>query len=386
MDIHKNYVVIAAVNEMQETILEPIRIEMDDLSWWVEKNLDSEDQVVLEVGSNAWPIVDLLRTVTGSVVAANPYKTKLIAEAQIKNDKVDALALAQLLAAHFICDVWVPDADVRDQRALAGHRATLQRQCTQVKNRLHNVLHRHNLRCPENSLFSKAGRQWLLSLALPQTDTLQVRHLLRQLDLLEQEWDETDRLIARLACQDPRVPRLMQMCGIGYYTAYALVAAIGDISRFSAPEKLTSYFGLVPRQYHSGGRAFNGHITKAGNPLGRWVMTEAARAAVRWDPHWRRVHDRIARRRGSNIATVAVARKMLVVIWHLLTGSTIYRHMRPQTFVTKLQQWGYRIGRHHLPANTTKEFVHDHLSDIGLQELAQSLVTKRNGRLSVQPA
>jgi transposase len=387
IDIHKHYVVIAAVDEKQQTLLEPTRVEMDDLSCWVKEYLTREDTVALEVSSNSWPIVDLLRTVTDEVIAANPYKTKLIAEAQIKNDKVDALALARLLASNFICDVWVPDADVRDQRALAAHRATLQKQCTRIKNRLHNVLHRHNLRCPEKSLFSKAGRQWLLSQALSQTDSLQVRHLLRQLALLEEEWDETDRLIARQACQDPRVPRLMQMAGIGYYTAFAILAAIGDINRFAAPEKLAAYFGLVPRQHQSGGHAFYGHITKAGNPLARWVMTEAARAAVRWDPHWHQVHERIARRRGSNIATVAVARKMLTVIWHLLTDYTVYHHLRPQTFVTKLQAWGYRIGHRHLPADSTKEFVYDHLSALGLEDMADSISAKgRNGRLRVHPA
>ena len=241
------YVVIAAVNEAQQVILEPVRVMMPDLPRWAEQHLTPSDEVVLEVGCNSWPIADLLRTCAGQVVAANPYKTKLIAQAHIKNDKVDALALARLLASRFICDVWIPEPCVRDQRALAAHRATLRKQCTQTKNRLHNLLRRHNLHCPEKSLFSVAGRQWLLSLSLSQTDALQTRHLLRQIDLLRQELDEADRLIARVACQDPRIPRLMQMCGIGYYTAFAIVAAIGDIRRFVCPNKLTAYFGLVPR-------------------------------------------------------------------------------------------------------------------------------------------
>lgn len=387
MDIHKAYVVIAAVNETQQVILEPVRVMMPDLPQWAEQHLTRNDEVVLEVGCNSWPIADLLRTCAGQVIAANPYKTKLIAQAHIKNDKVDALALARLLASRFICDVWIPEPCVRDHRTLAAHRATLRKQCTQTKNRLHNLLRRHNLHCPEKSLFSVAGRQWLLSLSLSQTDALQARHLLRQIDLLQQELNEADRLIARVACQDPQIPRLMQMCGIGYYTAFAILAAIGDIGRFACPNKLAAYFGLVPRQHQSGGHAFNGHITKAGDSLSRWVLIEAARVAIRWDPHWRQVHDRIARRRGTNIATVAVARKMLVVIWHLLTDNTVYDHLRPQTFVTKLQEWAYRIGSTHLPASSTKEFVQDRLSALGLETLARSLTTKgRNGRLCVQPA
>lgn len=386
MDIHKNYVIAAAVDAQQQVILKPTRIEMAHLPEWAAQHLTLKDQVVLEVGSNTWPVIDMLSGFAGQVIAANPYQTKLIAAARIKNDKVDALALAQLLAAQFIPEVWVPDDQVREQRGLAAHRATLQQQCTQVKNRLHHLLHRHNLRCPHPSLFSPAGRRWLLSLALPLADRLQVQHLFCQLDTLEAELDETDRLIARLASQDPRVARLMQVTGIGYYTAFAILAAIGDIDRFSHPDKLAAYGGLTPRQHQSGGRNFHGHITKAGNSLLRWLMVEAARAAIRWDPHWRQVHDRIARRRGSHIAVVAVARKLLVLVWHLLTKNDIYRYLQPQTFVTKLQQWAYRIGRAHLPVPSTQDFVRSQLAALGLDSLAASLKAKRNGQLRLQSA
>lgn len=384
-DIHQKYVIVAAVDADQEVVLEAMRVEMPQLGAWAERTLTENDQVVLEAGTNAWYIVDQISPYAGKVVVANPYKTKLIAEAYIKNDKVDAAALARLLAARFICDVWVPDDRVREQRTLAAHRASLQKRATQVKNGLHNMLHRHSLRCPERSLFSATGRQWLLELDLSDVDQLRIHHLLRQLELLEEEIDEADQLIARRAVQDERIPRLMQICGIGYYTAYAVLAYIGDIRRFPSADKLASYAGLVPRQYQSGKHAFFGHITKAGSPLLRWLMTEAARAAVRYDPHWRSVHDGIARRRGTNIATVAVARKLLVTIWHLLTNRSRYYYLRPKTFVTKLQAWAYRIGRKHLPAADSKDFVRGHLVSLGMHRLADSLSYKgRNSRLSVQ--
>ena len=177
----------------------------------------------------------------------------------------------------------------------------------------------------------------------------------------------------------------MQASGIGYYTAFAILAAIGQIQRFPSPDKLAAYAGLVPGQYQSGQHAFNGHITKTGSPLLRWLMVEAARVAVRWDPHWRQLYQRIATRRGSNIATVAVARELLVVIWCLLTRQTTYHHLQPQTFVTKLQEWAYRIGRAHLPANSSKEFVHQ--LALGLNDLAHSLsVRGRNGRVCIHTA
>ena len=103
------------------------------------------------------------------------------------------------------------------------------------KNRLHGVLRRHNLRCPEQSLFSTAGLAWLDEQHLPGVDELQVRHLVSQLTFLQDQLDETDRIIARQASQDPRVPHLMQLTGIGYFAAFAILAAIGDIGRFPTP-------------------------------------------------------------------------------------------------------------------------------------------------------
>jgi len=321
------------------------------------------------------------------IPVAEPYKTKLIAEAHVKNDKVDAMVLARLLAANFICEVWVPLARVRQQRALAAHRARLQQQCNQIKNRLHSILHRHNLLCPENSLFSEAGRAWLRCQQLPEPDHLQARHLLSQLDLLEEQLEEADREVARWASQDPRVPRLMQITGIRYYTAFALLALIGNIQRFATPGKLAAYAGLVPCEDQSGDRHRRGSITKAGRPLLRWLMVEAARSAVRWHPHWQRIHHRIAQRRGTNVATVAVARKLLVTVWFLWTGETVNHHLRPQTFVTKLQHWVYRIGRAHLGVATSREFVQRHLKLLELDHLSRSLVTEgRNGRLRIQSA
>jgi transposase len=386
IDLHKNYAMIAAVNGEQESLFNPIRVEMAQLPGWVETHVNQEDEVILEANTNAWPVVDLLRQQTEQVRVANTYKTKLIAEAQIKNDKVDALSLAKLLAARFVCDVWVPDETVRDSRALAAHRARLQKQATQTKNRLHGVVRRHNLRCPETSLFTAAGFAWLASLNLPLADTLQLEHLQDQLALLSAQIDIADKVIARQASQDPRVPRLMQITGIGYYSAFTALACIGRIQRFPSPDQLTAYAGLVPRQHQSGAHSYHGHITKAGNALLRWVMVEAAQTAIRWDPHWKQVYERIARRRGASIATVAVARKLLVVIWHMLTDQTPYFYLRPQTYVTKLQQWAYRIGRAHLPAASSREFVLNQLTLLNLPDLADSLTSlSRNGRLSVLP-
>jgi transposase len=386
MDTHKKFVMVAAVNEHQAVVQPALKVSMNNFKAWVAETLSAQDQVVIEVTANSWHLYDMLVEYAGTVIVANPYKTRLIAEARIKTDKVDALILARLLAARFIADVWVPSALVRQQRALASHRDALARQRTQVKNRLHGLLFRHNLSCPHPNLFTRNGRDWLVSLDLPATEQLSLAHLLRQLDLLEEQVADSEQMIAQLAAQDERIPYLLQIPGIGCFTAFAILATIGNIERFDSPKRLAAFAGLVPSRHQSGNKAYNGHITKAGAPILRWLMVEAARVAIRFDPHWRQVYDRIRQRRGDSIAVVAVARKLLVVIWHLLTHKTAYHHLQPQTFVSKLQNWAWRIGREQLPTSSSAEFVTHKLLQLGFLQLAQQLQTDRKGKLRVLAA
>jgi hypothetical protein len=133
-----------------------------------------------------------------------------------------------------------------------------------------------------------------------------------------------------------------------------MLAFIGNIERFSAPGMLTPNAGIVPRESLSGEYHHRGHTAKcrhgllrclAGQPVldgqsrGQGIFVQAAKIAVQWSPHWQRIHDGIAHRRGINIANVAIARKMLALIWKLLTQKSTDRHLRPQTHVTKLQNW-----------------------------------------------
>jgi transposase len=357
MDVHKDYVVVAAVDASSGEIVEPVRVDMPKLKEWIDQHLTPDDEVALEVSSNAWHVYDLLAHQAGQVVVSNPAKTRLIAQACIKTDKFDALALARLLASGFICDIWVPVSKVREQRALAAHRQGLRKQSTQVKNRIHALLRRHDLRCPTSSVFSPEGRAWIESLDLSPIEALERQQLLAQLELARTQLDEANTFIAQRAQYDPRVTRLMQITGIGFFTAFSVLAAIGDIHRFPSPKHLASYAGLVPSVHQSGQKHFTGHITKAGPPLLRWLMVEAAHIAIRWDPHWQAVYQSIAKRRGNGVAMVAVARKLLVVIWHLLTHEVPYRYLNSSTFTRKLKEWARVIGSENLLAENSRAFV-----------------------------
>ena len=146
LDVHKAYIMVAAVNANQEVVLKPRRVTFERFESWINKALHPSDEVVLEATTNAWHVHDLLAPKVAQVIVAHPYHVKLIAAAAVKTDKRDALALAKLLAAHMIPPVWVPPHHVRDLRAIIAHRSRLVAQRTAAKNRMHSVLHRQN--CP----------------------------------------------------------------------------------------------------------------------------------------------------------------------------------------------------------------------------------------------
>ncbi|MCP4304790.1 MAG: IS110 family transposase, partial [bacterium] len=265
------------------------------------------------------------------VVVSNPRKTRAIAEAKVKTDKVDARILAQLLAADFLPPVWLPDDRIRMLRRLVHRRTHLVRQRTRLKNQVHAILAR-NLAptCPHSDLFGGVGRRWLAQQVLPDDEQRSVDALLRQLEFHGTELDGVERDIAVEAIDDPVVARLMTVPGIDVAVAISILAAVGDFSRFDDPNRLVSYLGLNPRVHQSGDRAAShGRITKAGRSQARGMLVEAAFAASRSPGPLRAFYKRIKSRRGLQVAIVATARKMTVLCWHLVTKDQDYAFARP---------------------------------------------------------
>jgi transposase len=216
------------------------------------------------------------------VIVANPLQVKAIAHARIKTDKIDAGVLASLRAADFLPEVWLPDADTERLRRLVARRDQVVRHRTRIKNEVHAILHAHLIPpCPHADLFGRLGRAWLSKQPLPDDETAATDRHLRELDRLGEDLDVLDREIATAVIDDPAVKRLLTISGVNVTIAAGLVAAIGDIHRFSSPEKLVSYFGLNPRVRQSGlGLAQYGRISKQGRAHARAMLVEAAWAAA----------------------------------------------------------------------------------------------------------
>jgi hypothetical protein len=170
------------------------------------------------------------------------------------------------------------------------------------------------------------------------------RHL-REYDRLSDDLKVVERVLARDARADPNVTRLMTIPGIDMVVAVGLIAAIGPIARFDGPERLVAYLGLNPSVHQSGeGRPRHGRITKQGRTHARTMLVEAAWQAVRGPGPLRAFFQRVSGRRGPHVAAVAVARKLCVIIWHLLTRGEDYAWVRPALHAKKLRDLELRSG------------------------------------------
>jgi len=227
----------------------------------------------------------------------------------------------------------------------------LVRQRTRAKNEVHAVLARSLLgRPPCSDLLGAAGRAWLAEQELAAEEAETLAGCLRQVDFLDAEIEAIDRRLAEWALASPEARRLMTIPGIDVGVAVALMAAIGDVSRFPSARQLVAYLGLDPRVRQSGDEApRHGRISKRGNAQARSALVEAAWSALGPAGPLRAFGERIRARKGGQVAAVAVARKIAALAWHLLTSERDYAYGRPSLHRRKLRRLERRAGAPRLP-------------------------------------
>ena len=265
IDIHKRHVTVAAVSKQQHEWLAPQKISIQQFTDWAHKHLQASDHVAIEATTNSWAVHDQLVSIVDQVAVANTNKLKMITSSASKTDRHDALVLAKLSAADLLPTIWVPPQDVRELRDITQHRTQLIRDRGAAQNRLHDILHRHNLTLPEGNPFRSTNEGWWKELALSRMEQLQVRHYWETMHLLNQQIAETEAVIAQLSASErwlEPMTFLVQLTGVGLYTGMSILGAIGEIERFPSARKLVGYAGLGARVYATGDAYYTGKITK----------------------------------------------------------------------------------------------------------------------------
>ncbi len=350
LDIHRDYFVAAGVNAQQVPIFGPQRVPNHQLPAWIAKHLTKDDAVVLEMTTNTYLFYDLLKPHVHSVLAVHPPHVALITRAQVKTDRKAALALAQLHAAGLLVGVWIPPQEVRDQRALLAQRYKMVRLQTQAKNRLHSALFRHALQPPERAdPFTPECRTWWEQLPVSDLERINVLNDLDTLQFAQQQVSHLTDSINQIAIKDERVTLLVQLPGINLLGAITLLAAIGDVTRFEHAKYLVGYAGMGARVHISGQLQASGRITKAGRRDIRRTMVEAAQHASRTHPHWKAELARLEPRIGKEKAVVAIGRKLLVAVWHVLTDHEADRFAEATNVACSFFALAYKVRVKNLP-------------------------------------
>jgi transposase len=299
-------------------------VERDILDYF--EDLEEETRVVIESMASWYWLYDLLTANNFTVVISNPSKTKAIASAKIKNDKVDSHMLAQLLRADLIATVHVSSLKTRKLKELLRHRKRLVRDATRMKNRIHMLLMKNNIPVPVSDLFGISGMKYLKEVHLPTYHRQQLNSYLNLYQHLTKEIEPLTKRITRLAKQDPTAQLLMTIPGIGPINAMFILAEIEDVCRFPSYRNLASYAGLVPSLDASGEKSRTGRITKQGSPYLRTAFVEAAQTIPRLKKCRLNIffRKRIVRA-GYQKAIVATAHKILQIVYYVLKNQTPYR-------------------------------------------------------------
>lgn len=326
MDIHKNFSQLAGLDEKGQRVLEGRvnhreRQELEEFFG----SLPADSQLTMEATCGWGWLSELAQAYGLAVKLAPPGKVRIIAESQIKTDRVDAWALAQLLRTGFLPEAYLAPAQVREARDRLRYRQALVKLRSTVKHRVCALLVRLGIYHSFSDLFGKAGTAFLKQLELGAVHRQTLDGYLSTLEHLNGLIRATERQIRQLGKEEDLTRRLKKIPGIGEILAYLLKVEIGDITRFASEGKLAAYAGLVPSVRQSGNRLYRGHLTKAGNRYLRWGMIEAAQGAIRTDPYWRSWASRIARKKGKGVATAAVAHKLLIAVYHIWKDGQEYR-------------------------------------------------------------
>ena len=275
-------------------------------------------RVALEATGSWQHVAAMLESEGAEVVLSHPRRTRAIASAKVKTDAIDARTLADLLRGGLLPQAYLAPPRIQALRRLVRTRASLVETRTRFKNQVHGVLTQAGFIPVVTDVFGRAGRTWMAQVELSPGDRVVVDTLLGEIDHTSETVGKLDRELLRQLESSREYQALNTLAGFGPVTSSTFLSEVGDIWRFKRARHMLSYLGIVPRVHSSGGRTRFGRLTKEGPPLARNVLVQAAYPAIRKSPELRELYERTKQRHGSQVARIAVARKMATQAFHTL--------------------------------------------------------------------
>ena len=307
------------------------------LETWV-RTLPKDSVFAMESGTPTKPLYWALKDMGFEVHMAHPTEVRRMMGTKKKTDREDSAFLAELLRMDHLPKSYVPDPHEDEERQLLRYRMDLGKKIIVVKNQVHSLLSSAGVPPSEfTDVFGNRGLEMLRGIKLHGHQNYILDCHLKQFELLTDQIEDVMGALAKLAQKNPTARTLMQMKGIDFYSALVILNEIGDVTRFPTAKHLTSYAGLVPRIYQSGDVSRTGHIHKQGPKALRTMMVRCATASVRGPGKFQRFYNRKRKQIGHGKAIVAVARKMLAIIFTLLTRGCEYEERDDRNVSKKMR-------------------------------------------------
>jgi transposase len=290
----------------------------------------TEVRAVVEMMSGAIWVRDQLAGAGWRMQIAHARKVRDVAPLACKTDKVDARVLAELCRRDLVPELWVPSLEDRELRERLRRRMHLVRMRASAMNRIFGLLTQWGLRLSLQRLGEPDAMALLAQRGVPEVWRRSIAEALTVIELLDARIGPIDRELGPLARADARVRLLDTIPGVGDLLGLTLASEIGDVARFGSPRKLIGYAGLAPSVHQSGDRSRTGALSKAGSRTLRWAAVEAAQHAWRPTNPWHQLYTDLATRAGKNPAKSAVARKILIAAWHVLSRQQPFKAPAPR--------------------------------------------------------
>jgi len=334
LDVHKEFIYATVIDEKRNVFREgKISCSREAVENFLTGIPSTQLEAAMEACGIWTQLYDYLETRCRKAVLVNPLKTRLIASARIKTDKIDSKILAELLRADLIAESYVPPPKIRALRETVRQRQALVKIRTSIKNQIHAILRKNNIKHPDHfkDIFTVKGRKWLKSLENPQ-----INIYLKPLDTIEEEIKTIWHQSKHLDDFTHEINLIKTMPGIGNIVSIVIMTEIVDVKRFKTPRQLCSYAGITPSIHQSGNTERRGKITKQGSKLLRWALVQSAQIAINQPGRFQHQFYRLKQRKHRNVAVTAVARKMLYIIWHMLTYNRPYLHNHPKQVIPQM--------------------------------------------------
>lgn len=328
IDLHKSFSYWTLINNNRDVLFQGKVTTSEEDTRAALQNLPvaaSELQAAIEPVTQWGWYAEVLEKEGVSVKLVHPVKSKLIATSKLKNDKVNSSILAELLRTDFLPTAYLAPRETRELREFMRMRMFLVGMRTRTKNRAHSILWKHGKQSPKTRLFGPGGKAWLQEQSFGPVYDNALQTITRAVEHLDFEIKRMDVEIARRAKLDTETQLLMTMPSIGHMSALMIQAEIGDFHRFSRPEKLASYSGLIASSRSSGGKLRFGSITRQGSPHLRMIMVEAATRVKPSSGSLYEFYMRMREKKRMQTARVALARKMLIILWYMVHNNEPFR-------------------------------------------------------------